>query len=106
MYTSSIHILHEDKPDIAELIKPLEEVITAKFIPALMEGRCVTDDERKLLSLPTRLGGMGFIMPSEISSREFELSKSATQTLSNAIIQQEKELPSDFDTKSKEALAA
>ena len=32
-------------PDIAELLKPLEEVITSKFIPALMEGRCVTDDE-------------------------------------------------------------
>ena len=90
-------------PDIAELLKPLEEVITAKFIPALMEGRCVTDDERKLLSLPPRLGGMGIIMPSEISSREFELSKTATQTLSNAIVQQEKELPSDFDIKSKEA---
>ena len=63
----------------------------------------MTDDERKLLSLPPRLGGMGIIIPTRISDREFELSKSATQLLSDAIILQQKELPTDFEIKSTEA---
>ena len=85
-------------PNIAQLLEPLEQAIKTKFLPALLEGRYVTDDERKLLSLLARLGGMGIIIPSEISDREFELSKNATQTLSNAIIHQQKDLPPDFET--------
>ena len=44
-------------PNISQLLEPLEQVIRTKFLPALLEGRSVTDDERKLLSLPPRLGG-------------------------------------------------
>ena len=68
-----------------------------------MEGRSVTEDERKLLSLPPRLGGMGIIIPSRISDREFEFSKIATELLSDAIILQHKELPANFEIKSREA---
>ena len=90
-------------PNISQLLEPLEQVIRTKFLPALLEGRSVTDDERKLLSLPPRLGGMGIIIPTRISDREFELSKSATKLLSDAIILQQKELPTDFEIKSREA---
>ena len=90
-------------PNIAQLLEPLEQIIRTKFIPALMEGRSVTDDERKLLSLPPRLGGMGIIIPSRISDREFEFSKIATELLSDAIILQHKELPANFEIKSREA---
>ena len=52
-------------PNISQLPGPLEQVIRTKFLPALLVGRSVTDDERKLLSLPPRLGGMGFIYQPE-----------------------------------------
>ena len=40
-------------------LKPLDDVINNKFIPALTEGHKCTTDERMLLSLPIRYGGMG-----------------------------------------------
>ena len=41
---------------------PLEAVISSKFIPALT-GRFISDDERALLALPIRLGGLGIVDP-------------------------------------------
>ena len=76
-----------------------------KLIPALTDGRHVTDDERKLLSLPPRLGGMGLIMPSEMADEEFEFSTAATVDLTNAIKEQLIELPPGLDQKSREAKA-
>ena len=54
-------------PDIAELPKPLEDIIRLKFIPALTGQNVLNDDERDLLALPARLGGIGIINPSSIS---------------------------------------
>ena len=44
--------------DISDMFKPLEDVIRADFLPALLR-REVNDLERDMLSLPARLGGMG-----------------------------------------------
>ena len=90
---------------IDALLQPLENVLRNKLIPALTDGRHVTDDERKLLSLPPRLGGMGLIMPSEIADEEFEFSTAATVHLTNAIKEQLIELPPGLDQKSREAKA-
>ena len=49
-------------PGISSLLKPLEAVISSKFIPALT-GRFVSSDERALLALPIRMGGLGIIDP-------------------------------------------
>ena len=92
-------------PGIEALLQPLENVLRNKLIPALTEGRHVSDDERKLLSLPPRLGGMGLIMPSEMSDDEFEYSRVATVDLANAIQEQLIELPPGLDEKSKLAKA-
>ena len=50
-----------------------------------------------------RLGGMGLIMPTEMADQEFEFSQVATVDLTNAIIDQMRELSPDLERKSKEA---
>ena len=90
-------------PQISELLQPLENAIRYSLIPALTDGRVVTDEERTLLSLPARLGGLGLISPVEMSNQEHQYSVEATVTLTNAIINQQKELPLDFENSSKEA---
>ena len=88
-------------PDIGELLKPLENVIRLKLLPALTEGRACSDDERTLLSLPVRLGGLGIIDPSKISDDEFENSCKMTKDLTSAIRSQQSEIPDDLDDMSR-----
>ena len=90
-------------PQISELLQPLEDAIRNVLIPALTDGRSVTDDERILLSLPARLGGMGLISPSRIADQEHTFSKEVTSILTNAIITQQKELTPGLDCSNKEA---
>ena len=90
-------------PNISELLQPLEDAIRSKLIPALTEGRNVTDDERLLLSLPARLGGMGIISPMRMSDMENEFSNDATSVLTSAIINQQKHLHQGLSEISKEA---
>ena len=59
-------------PDISSLLIPVEDAIRNQLIPALMEGRSVTDDERLLLSLPPRLGGIGIVNPTSLSYLEYD----------------------------------
>ena len=92
-------------PDISAILSPLENVIRFKFLPALLEGRVCTDDERSLLSLPVRLGGMGLINVTAISDAEHENSKQATKVLTDAIIAQQIDLPPSLDDDSNAAKA-
>ena len=46
-------------PDISERIRPLEDTLRNTFIPAITGGYACNDNERILLSLPTRYGGLG-----------------------------------------------
>jgi len=48
------------------LLEPLEATITGEFIPAIT-GRSVGELERKLFSLPVRLGGFGLASPSVVA---------------------------------------
>ena len=45
-------------PDISNLLIPIEDTIRNRFIPAITGGRICNEEERKLLSLPTRYGGL------------------------------------------------
>ena len=98
-YTSYMRTI----PQISDYLEPLEKAIRNSLIPALTDGRSVTDDERMLLSLPARLGGMGLIVPEQLADQEHTFSKDVTSILTNAIILQQKDLPADFDSRSKEA---
>ena len=64
-------------PDIAHLLKPLDAAID-NFIRVLFQGYLFNSNERILLSLPARLGGMAIIIPSEISQNEYDNSRNIT----------------------------
>ena len=69
---------------IAELLEPLEECISNTLIPSIVGKQC-NATERKLLSLPPRLGGLGIIDPTENCQTEYMNSKSLTTQLQNFI---------------------
>ena len=68
-------------PDISDLLLPLEEAIQQHLIPALTGRPPCSMEERDLLALPVRLGGMGIINPVSSSQRVFEASVRLTSPL-------------------------
>jgi len=75
-------------PDNKEHLKVIDDILTTQFIPALSDGHCVSINERLLLSLPARYGGLGIPILSEISDLEFTYSQDITSALSKRIIDQ------------------
>ena len=60
-------------PGIEVLFEPIEEAIRYCLIPALTR-RDFSEAERQLLSLPTRLGGLGLANPTPIALNKYEAS--------------------------------
>ena len=56
---------------------------------AALTGRLVSDDERALLALPIRLGGLGIVDPQTVSDSEFAASEKVTSPLVGLILQQD-----------------
>ena len=56
-------------PDFSTLPYPLDGAIN-EFIKVLLDGYDFSTLERKLWSLPVRLGGMGISIPSQISDEQ------------------------------------
>ena len=54
--------------DISENLKPVDKVIEEQFLPALF-GRDISVEERELLSLPVKEGGLGIKGISENASK-------------------------------------
>ena len=82
-------------PKISESMKSLEELIRSSLIPAIIGVPAVSDEMRLLLSQPARMGGMGFLNPSEESDFEYQSSKLITSQLTQAIFNQERVLRID-----------
>ena len=49
---------------------PLENCIRHSFIPAITNGHICNDEERLILTLPPRLGGLG--IPNPVTSADQE----------------------------------
>ena len=82
-------------PGITEAMKSLEEIIKRKLIPAIM-GRCeISEEMRMILLMPARIGGMGFLNPSEEAALEYSNSKLITSQLTGAIYHQSSSLTID-----------
>ena len=62
-------------PCIKDYLMPLEEVIRFKFIPSVTGGHICSNDERVLLSLPARFGGLGIPLFHENAGIQFENSR-------------------------------
>jgi len=46
---------------VGDDVKPVEQVIRNQLIPALCGNRTFNDNERKLFSLPVKMGGLGLV---------------------------------------------
>ena len=72
-------------PCIKDYLIPLEEVIRFKCIPSITGGHICSNDERVLLSLPTRFDGLGIPLFHENAGIEFENSRKLTSSLTDLI---------------------
>ena len=66
------------------------------FLPALLGKPAINDLERVLISLPVHLGGLGIVIPSHLSTVQFNTSLQVTKPLVDLIVEQSRSYP--FDT--------
>ena len=76
-------------PDIDEYFQLIEDTIANKFIPAISGGSFVNDVERKLISLPTRYGGLAMPIIKDIAKMEYANSRRITEELALSINNQD-----------------
>ena len=73
-------------PGIEKQLEKIDEVVRHKLIPAIIGGHIINDTERKMLSLPTRLGGMGIKIFSQTAETDFKDSSRITSNLQDQIL--------------------
>ena len=93
--TGSCSYLSQTICDISDLLQPLEDAIHHQLIPVLTGRAGITDLERDLLALPTRLGGMGIPNPTKTCHEKFMSSEQISAPLTALIFQQEKVYPTN-----------
>ena len=82
-------------PGIGDLFSPLEQTIRVYLLPTLT-GKCAFSDvERQLISLPSRLGGLGIINPCDASAFQFAASQRVTGPLVSLILEQDSQFTVD-----------
>ena len=64
---------------------PLEELIRFKFIPSITGGHICSNNERVLISLLTRFGGLGIPQLQENTGIKFENSRELKSSLTDLI---------------------
>ena len=89
-------------PAISEAMESLEELIRSKLIPAIVGVPVISDEMRMVLKQPARMGGMGFLNPSEEAEWEYQNSKLVTSPLSEAIFNQNRILQIDEEAQVRE----
>ena len=75
-------------PNTAAYLQQIDEIVQTELIPAITGGITCSEEERKLLLLPPKLGGLGIPIFSTISDAECENSKHFTASLQKNIIEQ------------------
>ena len=74
-------------PGISQFLYPLDETVRNKFIPEITGGHICSNNERRLLSFPTRYGGLAIPIFYELAKTEFENSRKITSELTSLINQ-------------------
>ena len=59
-------------PGIGKLLRNADEVILTEFISAITGGIFITENDRKLLSLAPRLGGLGIPIFEELCEIKYQ----------------------------------
>ena len=78
-------------PNISKHLIELDNIINTEFIPAITGGITCSNEERKLISLPVKLGGLGIPIFSKIADREYEYSQMISDDLARKIVNQERQ---------------
>ena len=81
------------------MIKPLDDIITNEFIPALF-GSNVSANERELFAMPIKDGGLGIKIWHKHANISYETSKGFTAPLQDQILNQKYDLPDQSKVKS------
>jgi len=92
-------------PDLVEILKPVDEIINNKLLPAITERSAISDDDRHLFSLPAKMGGLGLPIYAETSTIEYNNSRRITENLSSNIVSQEREYVIDEEAEKAKARA-
>ena len=75
-------------PDICQHLQKLDQYVEKVFIPALIDGHIPSNVERKLLSLPVKLGGMGIVIFADIAKTEYQNSRKIIESLAKLHLEQ------------------
>ena len=78
--------------NISDFLKPLDAIIEHEFLPALF-GKTISSNEREILSLPIRDGGLGLRVHSQTSDQAYTASKNINLPLTKQIMAQNQNLP-------------
>ena len=84
-------------PNISDQLNQLDGEIISEFKPAITGGIHCSDIERQLLSLSSKLGGLGILILAEILNQEYEYSLMLSKDLLTRILKQEIQLSSETD---------
>ena len=98
-YKHKLNYYMRTVPDISNLIQHIDDIITKEFIPAITGGVKCSENVRKLLSFPPKLGGLGIPIFSETSDFEYSNSKMVTKQPCEKMTQQEKQYDRDNEIK-------
>ena len=58
--------------NISQHLKPLDKAIDEHLMKTLFRNHNINEFERSLFSLPVKMGGLGKIIPSEISDMQYK----------------------------------
>ena len=73
----------------SDLLKPLDDALRTKLIPALTGKPPPNDLECTLFALPARMGGLGITIPSKQADQEHQSSQLVTSVLQDHILMQD-----------------
>ena len=74
-------------PNIAHLLKPIEDIIASDLLPQIL-GFEVSLLDREIFALPTRLGGLGIQITTTEADSEYNASRTLSAPLAALIVTQ------------------
>ena len=75
-------------PGLGEHLRPLDNIISERLLPSFF-GCLLSPLERKIMSLPPRLGGLGIPILEELAEEEYSISTAVTKSLVMAMADKE-----------------
>ena len=75
-------------PNIGNLLTPLETAVRHSLIPSITGKNDLNDHMRRIMALPTHLGGLGLDNPQRQSNFEYSASRKVCNPISELILQQ------------------